>query len=320
MYKPVVRYEFLQQVICNALSQVTSQKETPDLKKKLMRRLTSKQVESRVFRFPKILGRKTRAKAKQNAFTLGRFVVAWAILTDQTPKDFAARVYPAINSLYRNWHAETGCSGFSNEDCLGHPRESAQFWSGFYRILIQETPEKNLNHFMKQVISSQGNVIESEGLDKIISELGSKASSLMTADAVGKIKPAFKANPSARDSLTTPEFKALVLWEENKLGWSENTDKEAVEILQESLSPELEEAATKKYDIIQRSMESISRRSLLRNLTDAVKGQLRGRLIESALRWLERRLLQKPWIIWDVEEGGDEVYKILMKEDKDGEG
>ena len=45
-----------------------------------------------------------------------------------------------------------------------------------------------------------------------------------------------------------------------------------------------------------------------------------AKVVEAALRWwFEKRLPHKLAIIWDVEEGGDEVYKILMKEDKDGE-
>jgi len=45
-----------------------------------------------------------------------------------------------------------------------------------------------------------------------------------------------------------------------------------------------------------------------------------AQVVEAALRWwLKKRLLHRLAIIWDVEEGGDEVYKILMKEDKDGE-
>jgi len=37
-------------------------------------------------------------------------------------------------------------------------------------------------------------------------------------------------------------------------------------------------------------------------------------VVEAALRWsLENCLPDKPRIVWYVEEGGDEVYKILIK-------
>ena len=42
------------------------------------------------------------------------------------------------------------------------------------------------------------------------------------------------------------------------------------------------------------------------------------RVVEAALKWsLKKRVFQKPQIIWHVEEGSDEVYNILMKEDED---
>ena len=46
-----------------------------------------------------------------------------------------------------------------------------------------------------------------------------------------------------------------------------------------------------------------------------------AKVVEAALRWwFNKRLPHRPEIIWHVEEGGNEVYKILMKEDKDGKG
>lgn len=45
-----------------------------------------------------------------------------------------------------------------------------------------------------------------------------------------------------------------------------------------------------------------------------------AKVVETALCWwFEKRLPHRLAIIWDVEEGSDEVYKILMKEKKDGE-
>jgi len=285
LYKPVVRPKILQRVIKNTLCQVTSQKETPGLKKRLMSRRASKRIEGRVFSFPQMLDGKTLARSKQNTCTLGRLVSSWAVLTDQAPKDFIVRVYPSINRLYRNWRTGTSCRGFSDGDCLSHPKEFAEFMSGFYRTLVQETPEENLERLMQQGISALGSAIETGDLNNTIYELCGQASYLMTADTVRKIESALKINPSARDRINIPEFKALVLWEETKLGWSENRNK-ASEILKESLDSELEEADTAKDDIIRSSMESIGRRSLLSNLQDALNGKLRPRLIESIRRLL----------------------------------
>ncbi len=56
------------------------------------------------------------------------------------------------------------------------------------------------------------------------------------------------------------------------------------------------------------------------NIKDAIKGQLRVRLIDCTLRWLKKYLMQKPRIIWNEREGGNEVYKILMKGCENGKG
>lgn len=45
-----------------------------------------------------------------------------------------------------------------------------------------------------------------------------------------------------------------------------------------------------------------------------------AKVVEAALRWwFRKRLPHKLMITWHVEKGSDEIYKILMKEDKDGE-
>jgi len=287
LYKPIFRPELLQGVISSTLSQVTSQKETPALKKRLMSRRASKRIESRTTEYLEILDRKTLGKAKQANCTLGRLLASWAVLTDQAPKDFIVRVYPSIGRLHEKWQKRTSCRGFSDDDCLSHPQEFAEFMSGFYRILIQETPEEKLKHVITEGISALGSIIETRGLDKTLYGLCGQANDLMTADAVEKIDSALKANPSAGGSLTTPEFQALVLREETKLGWSENTDDKAIEILQESFSSELEEAAIAKDEIIRNSLESISRRSLWSNLQDALNKQLRPRFIESIIHFLK---------------------------------
>jgi len=45
-----------------------------------------------------------------------------------------------------------------------------------------------------------------------------------------------------------------------------------------------------------------------------------AKVVEAALRWwFAKRLPHRLEIIWHIEEGSDEVYKILTKEDKNGE-
>jgi hypothetical protein len=297
--EPLFKSEILQVVIENAIPRPPSHKETPNLKKRVMSRIASKKVKSRLLRFLGILDSKTMVKAEQNPLTLGRLVVTWAVLTDQPPQDFMVGVYPSINRLYEEWRETTGCCGFSDEDYHGHPEESAKFWSGFYRTLIQVTPQENLKHFMEGGIQALGAVIETGGLDKTIYDLLGQATCSVTTDITERIEIALRANPDARYRINIPEFRALVLREETKIGCSKNNDKEALKILLESLSPELKEVVDKKDEILKNSMETIGRRGLLNNLEAALSGQLRPRFVESITRFLKS--IKSTTSIWEFD-------------------
>jgi hypothetical protein len=237
--------------------------------------------------FPRILTRKALIKDKPRSFTLGRLLITWAVLTDQPPQDFIVKIAPKVNRLYKEWCDCTGCQGVPDEEYHNHEKESARFLSGICRILIQETPEDKLVHFMHTGIKALGAVIGISGLEKEIYKLLGQAVRLVTRDAAKKIESALKTNPSAREKINIPELQALVLREEAKLGWRENADKEAIKILREGLSPELKEAAISKDEVIRSSIESVSRRGLLNNLESALKGQLRARFVESIIRFLK---------------------------------
>jgi len=287
LYESILKPEILQETIRNAIPKTLDEKEAAGIKKRIMSRLTPNKIERRILSSPKIPSRKALAQGKLNSFTLGRLVVTWAVLTHQSTHDFMVRVYPNINRLYRDWRDATGCRGLSDEECRSHPKESALFWSGIYRTLIQATPEENLLHFMQDGIHALGAVIEAPGLGKMIHKLLRQAGRVMTKDTAKRIESALKENPYARERINIPEFKALVLREEAKLGWSKNTDKEAFRILRESLSPELKEAAANTGEIIKSSIESVGRRGLFNNLLDALNGKLRPRFIESIMRFLK---------------------------------
>jgi hypothetical protein len=318
LYQPVFKPETLRETIRNAMPTSLNEKDTAGIKKRIVSRLTPGKVERRMLDYSLAIGRKNRAQ-KKNAFTLGRFVIIWAVLTHQSTQEFLIKVEPGINRIYQDWHKATGCSGLSDEECRSHSRESARFWSGFLRILIRETPEENLTNFVQGGIQALDAVIGMPGLEEEIYKLLGKASRVITRDAAQKIESALKVNPGTRDKIDIPELKALVLREEARLGWSKHTEKDALKTLRSNLSPELKEAVDND-EVIRSSMEAVGRRGLFNNLVDAINGQLRPRLIDYALRWLKKYLLPKPRIIWDEEEGGNEVYKILMKGCEDGKG
>ncbi len=279
--KPVFQLEYLGGVISGAVSQITKQGEIPDLKKKLTCKRASRRMENRVLEYTRILADKPLANSKPNIFTWGELIESWTTLTEQTLTDFVERIYPGIEGLYEDWQKKTGCHGFSDDECLSHPKEFTEFFSGFYRVLIQETPEEKLNYLLRKVISSfSTNTIKITGSDKTMDELHGQAGYLVTAEIVSEIESALKFNPEARIKITMPEFQALVFREETKQGWREGIDKNAIKVLQESLNSEFSKGLNNEDEIIKNSIESISRRGLINNLLDALNGRLRPKFTE----------------------------------------
>jgi hypothetical protein len=214
-------------------------------------------------------------------------MIIWAVLTNQPVADFAERILPDVNRLSSDWHDATGCTGLSDEECSSHQKETAIFWSGFYRTLIRATPEENLIQFRQNGLRTLGAVLEMAGMGKMIVRLIGQAIRLITKDTAQKMESAFRENPPARRRIDIPELQALVLREEIRLGWSNNTMQDAQEILRDSLSPELKEAINNKNAVIRSTMESMGRRGLFNNLLDAINGRLRPRFVESLKRILK---------------------------------
>jgi len=286
LYQPVFKPEILRETIRNAIPTSLNEKDTAGIKKRIVSRLTPGKVERRMLDYSLAIGRKNLAQKKKSS-TLGRFVIIWAVLTHQSTQEFLIKVIPGINRIYRDWHKATGCSGLSDEECRSHPRESARFWSGFLRILIQETPEENLINFVQGGIQALGAVVEMPGLDKKFYDLLGQATRLVTEETAKRIKSALKENPYAGERINVPELKALVIREEARLGWSKNADESILKTLRESLSPELKKEVDKTDEVIKSSMEAIGRRGLFNNLLDALNGKLRPRFLESIICFLK---------------------------------
>ena len=300
LFKPVLKPDILKEAVKDAIPETIEPKEATGIKKRIMGRLTPDKIHRRMLNYPQISGKKIPVKDKTNSLTLGRLLIVWAVLTDQSPHDLIGRVSSDVTRLYIEWRDSTGCLGLSDEECYGHPKESAQLWSGIYRTLIRETPAENLVHFIHVGIKALGAVIEMPGLEKEIYKLLSQASRFVAEDVARKIESALNANPNARKRINIPELKALVLREEAKLGWSKHTEKDALKTLRGSLSPELKEAVDSNEEAIRSSMEAVGRRGLLNNLEAALKGQLKPGFIESIWHFLQS-LSRKATSEWEFE-------------------
>lgn len=297
IFKPMLRPDILRETVKNGIPEKIEAEESTGIKKRILSRLTPNKIGNGINSAPEIPCRKSLTSAKNEPFTLRRFVVTWAVLTDQPPRDFIIRIFPCIKRLYQGWHETTGNAGFSDEDFRAHPEESACFWSGVFRVIIKETPEENLNCFMRDGIQALGALVEITGLDKTIYDLLEQATDVITRDTAKKIESAVKTNPGVRPMVNIPELRALVLREEEKLGWRKNTEEQAVGILQENLSSELKEVVGNKDEVIRASIESVSRRGLLNNLEAALKGQLKPRFVESIWHFLQSisRIVTSTW-------------------------
>ena len=124
-------------------------------------------------------------------------------------------------------------------------------------------------------------------MGKMIVKLIGQAIRLITKDTTQKFQFALKENPQAKKRIDIPELQALVLREEIRLGWNNNTQQDAQEILQEGLSPELKEAIDDKEEVIRSSMEAVGRRGLFNNLMASVDGQLKSRFVNTIQRFLQ---------------------------------
>ncbi len=287
IFKSVFKSDVLQRAVKGTIPETIEAKRATVIKKRLMSRLSPDKMYKRMLSYPRIHTTKTLGKDGSSPFTLGRLLIAWAVLTDQPPQKFILKVYQKVNRLYLKWRDSSGCLGLSDEECYSHPKESARFLSGICRILIQATPEENLVLFIQSGIKTLGAMIGLSSLEKEIYKLLGQASRFVTKDAAQKIELALKANPCARERINIPELKALVLREEARFGWGSNTEKEALNTLRGSLSPELKESADNNSEVIRSSMEIVGRRGLLNNLLDALNGQLRPRFVESVKRFLK---------------------------------
>lgn len=196
-------------------------------------------------------------------------------------------MYPKLEALVQEWQSKTGCLGLTNEVVFQHPQEAGEFMTGFIRLLIEETPHAKLIELLR---SAMRTITETPSVDFAAELQGILRDSCgFTAWKTGRhVGATLEANPEVKAALSTTEVAALVAHEECKHGWA-NSDDKPLELLEAALAPELRESAKGRpvKVALQCALRFAGRRSLLNNLADAIKGQLRNRLIQTALRWLK---------------------------------
>ncbi len=287
-------------------------------KKRILRKMTPDNFSQKLSDIHEMLKESSFKKEEpsqiRNGFTI--IVLRWAKITDQD-LDFVRRVFERLEILFKEWQKETGLTSFNDSETYRNPEEYGKLFSSFSRILLEETPEEALlkaRNIFIDLIKKYSEI----NLEDTLEEVLPPVTGYITRKTEEKLNSAFNTNPKAKRDISSPEVEALVKWEKEKQAWGGNTNR-AIELLEGSLTSDSKTSIDQAgRAAILNSLKVIGRRSILTNLKDAIKGQLRIRLIDCALRWLKKCLLPKPRIIWDEEEGGNEVYKILMKGCEDG--
>lgn len=318
---PVLKLKYMQAISKIDPPIAYSEEASAAIKKTLLRRQTPDRYRERITMLNEIRENASldeRMENSKNPNIFATLILNWAKIMGQNT-DFVQRVSERFNELFEEWQKETGCHDFSDLEVTEYPQEYGGFLAGFTRILLEETPNKDISNageFFRQAIRE----VSEEDFNGTIQEAIVPISPFIIRETEAQLTSALKANPEAKNKITSPEVEALVEWEKGKQGWGGDTNR-AIELLEGSLTSDSRMSSDQvNRATIFGSLKVIGRRSILANLKDAIKGQLRVRLIDCALRSLEKCLLQKPRIIWNERKGGNEVYKILMKRCEDGKG
>jgi hypothetical protein len=190
--------------------------------------------------------------------------------------------------LVEHWQNKTGGTGLTDEAVFQHQKEVAQFMACLVNLMITETPLANLAQAIALAMQSAVETPVGElktGLDDLFGDV----SEFTAWETNRQIHATFEANPQVKMALSTSEVAALVEYEAQKQGWCGQAGR-AVELLEASLTSELQNhiKGRSSKTVLQYALRSAGRRSLLLNLRDAIKGQLKSRLVEKCLDWLKK--------------------------------
>jgi hypothetical protein len=225
--------------------------------------------------------------------TVGDLVRYWATLTGQDPGDFEMRVNPRLEVLVWDLWRQADNVGLTDEAVLQHPQEAAEFMAGLLNLLFEETPPAKL---VEAAATGMGAVADASIVDlkNGLRELLGQASEFTAWRASQQIGVTLESNPEVRQALSTSEVAALVEYEEQRQGWGGDADK-AVKVLECNLGSELGQPSggwAAKSGLLS-ALQSVARRSLTGNLKEAIRGGLRGRIVELARGWLDKQGMHK---------------------------
>lgn len=210
--------------------------------------------------------------------TLGDMVVIWARLTGQDPAKLFEKLKPRIDRLVKEWWDKTGCSGLTDKEVSQHPEDAARFFTGLHRVLLAETSDENLAHTLRVLLSLlRKNRIRIAPVGDLIH----KATRLMVWRTARQARILIETHPELKPRITAPEFAALVELEKEKQGLGGDIPG-AIELLRKRSDGKLKALCEETDETaIAAGLKSVAKQSLTSNLMEAVKGQLKDRLISA---------------------------------------
>ncbi len=301
---PLLTPETIKEATNSALGRLSSSDFTISLKDRMAKGCASDRVLKHISVMHEVYDWRSISPHAEAPQTLGELIERWAELTKQDEQDFQMRIYPRLVSLSRNWWRKTKALGLTDEEVFKHPEEAAEFMSGLIRLLIAETPTSKMNEIIRLGFQELANT-SPDAMQPELQHSLAEAADFTTWRTCNKIGNAFEQNPDAREAISTPEVTALVMYEEARQGWNDSTDK-ATELLNDNLASELDGGKTRytTKTALLHALNSLSRRSLISNLSDAIKGKLRYRLIQKAQDWV-RKQIQNVELKWQFTESAE---------------
>ncbi len=214
---PVLKLKHIQAITKSDPPKVDSEEGGAAIKKTLLKRQTSDKYRERIIVLNEIRENASLDESMENSKSPDIFAVItlhWARIMGQN-MDFAQRVSERFNELFEEWQKETGYHDFSDSEVTQHPQEYGDFLAGFTRILLEETSDKDISNageFFRQAIRE----VSEEDFNGAIQEAIVPISSFITRETEAQLTTALKANPEAKNKITSPEVEALVEWEKRK--------------------------------------------------------------------------------------------------------
>jgi hypothetical protein len=202
-----------------------------------------------------------------------------------------------MEALVLKWQQETGCSGLTDSEIFSYPEKVSEFLSGFYAILIEETPDEKLGSWLEKIIDNLRRMAISEPRLLINEETLMGAATIMTSQVEKQIGGALSVNPLARERVLSPEYGVLAELEAKKVGWENNYEKAFAMLTKHLQNEPGTQGLNDDKDSSSFAVRQVGRTNILTNLEEALEDRLHVRFLVAARKFWEcvRNKVKSSW-------------------------